>query len=225
MKYILFVLTSVAEIGPSKHNSGAYVSEVAHPYEEFSKHGYGVDFTSLAGGDPPLYGYDEKDTVSKEFLDSRQFRRLRNSRKLADVDIAAYDAIFFPGGTGPMVDVATDPLVKQIIANAYESGRVVGAVCHGPAALLDVKLSNGEFLVAGKRVAAFTNEEEEKTTKAHVPFLLEDALKKQGAEHVAAPAWKANTIVHERLVTGQNPASASGVAKAMIELISQSQSA
>jgi len=225
MKYVLFVLTSTAKIGPSKRESGAYFSEVSHPYEEFSKHGYGVDFASLAGGDPPMYGYDDKDATSKAFLDSRQFRRLRNSRKLAEVDIDAYDAVFFPGGTGPMVDVAVDPLVKQVIARVYESGRVVGAVCHGPVALLDVKLANGEYLVKGKRVAAFTNQEEEKTTKADVPFLLEDALKKQGAEHIAAPAWQANTIVDERLVTGQNPASATGVTKAMIELIGTSKSA
>ena len=218
-KTILFVVTSASEIGPHQRKTGYYFPEIAHPYHEFAAAGYIVDFASLSGGAPPADGYDPKDSLSKRFFESTAFLRLNNSRKLSEVDIRAYDAIFFPGGLGPMVDIARDPLVKSIIRDTYEQGRVVGAVCHGPVALLDVKLSNGKYLLKGLTVAAFTQEEEQGYAAADVPFMLETALKQQGALIQKAQPWQSKSVIDGRVVTGQNPASAAAVAQDMISLL------
>lgn len=219
MKHILFIVTSAAEIGHKHRKTGYFFSEVAHPYHEFTAQGYAVDFASLKGGTPPHDAYDAKDPLMKAFYEGKGFARLNNSRKLSDVDASAYDAVFIPGGLGPMVDIATDPLVKKTVAEVYERGQVLGAVCHGPVALLGAKLSDGKYLVDGKRITAFTDEEEKGYAIEDVPFLLETALQKQGPHFVQGTPWQSFTVVDGRLVTGQNPASASAVARDMIKLL------
>ena len=218
-KKILFIVTSTSKIGPHQRPTGYEFSEVARPYLTFTANGHRVDFASLLGGTPPEEGFDASDSASAIFRQSSGFRRLEESVRLADVDPQRYDAIFFPGGLGPMVDMVDDPVVKKAIADTYERGGVVGAVCHGPVALLDVGLSDGSSLLDGKKVASFTGAEEEGHSVDDVPFLLDEALVEQGAQHTFADPFDPHVVVDERLVTGQNPASAAGVAAAMIDIL------
>jgi putative intracellular protease/amidase len=219
MKYVLFVVTNTAEIGSKHRKTGYFFPEVAHPYHEFTARGYTVDFATPNGGTPPADGYDAADPLQQEFLAGKGFVRLNNSRKLSEVDTSAYDAVFIPGGLGPMVDFAEDPLIKQTVVEVYERGQVLGAVCHGPVALLNAKLSNGSYLVEGKQISAFTDEEEKGYAIDDVPFLLETALRNQGAKFTIATPWQPLSVVDGLLVTGQNPASASAVARDMIKLL------
>lgn len=215
-KRILFIITSASIIGPRQRQTGYEFSEVAGPYLTFVAEGHRVDFASLQGGRPPEDGFDDSDSASVIFRQSTGFGRLNESSGLADVDLDAYDGIFFPGGLGPMVDLLHDPRVKQAIAHTYDRGSVVGAVCHGPVALLGVTLADGASLLNGKEVAAFTAAEEEGHSKDDVPFMLDAALIAQGARHTHADPFEPHVVVDGRLVTGQNPASAIGVARAML---------
>ena len=222
MKYILFILTSTDQVGTSNRKAGYEFSEVADPYLEFIEKGYTVDFASIAGGTPPGVGYDPGHERSKAFRESKGFKRLNFSHKLSQVDLDAYDAIFFPGGLGPMVDMVDNPLVKETIRKVWESGKVVGAVCHGPVALLNVRLSNGRYLVDGKRINSFTEaeeREEEHLLETVIPFMLEKALAEQGALFTKTIPFDPFVVVDGNLVTGQNPASATGVAQKMIDLL------
>lgn len=222
MKHVLFILTSTETIGTANHKCGYEFSEVADPYIEFIKQGFTVDFASVSGGTPPEVGFNPSHQNSKEFRESNGFKRLNFSHKLADVNPGAYDAIFFPGGLGPMVDMVDNVLVKETIKKVYESDKIVGAVCHGPVALLNVRLSNGQLLTEGKKLCSFT-EAEEKVDKHHlgavIPFLLDQALIDQGGKFSKAQPFESHVVVDGNLVTGQNPASASGVAIEMINLL------
>ncbi len=216
---ILFIVTSADRIGPRARATGFEFSEVAHPYDELSRRGWTVDFASPRGGRPPEEGYDPHDAVSRSFREGPGYARLGHSAVLAAVESRAYDAIFFPGGLGPMVDLAHDAVAAAVIAAVYETGRIVAAVCHGPAVLLQVVLASGRRLVNGKRVAAFTTAEEQGHSSDDVPYLLDDALKRAGAVHTHAPPFMPHVVVDGRLVTGQNPASARGVATAIVRLV------
>ena len=222
MKHVLLVLTNASKIGPRRRGTGFFFSEVSHPWHEFEHNGYAVDFGSILGGAPPADGYDEGDEVSKVFRHSKAYVRLQHSRRLNELEVTSYDAIFFPGGLGPMVDMPDNPAVKAAVAKAYDVGLVVGAVCHGPAALLNVRLPSGDYLVQAKRLTAFSNAEEEFYAQGDVPFLLQSALEGQGAKFVAADPWETNAIADGRLVTGQNPASGAAVARGMMELLEAS---
>jgi len=224
MKHILFIVTSTNVIGTGKHDAGYEFSEVADPYFEFTNQGYTVDFASIQGGTPPYVGYDEKQEMSKNFKEGKGFKRLGFSHKLSNINIDAYDAIFFPGGLGPMTDMLTNPLVKDTIKKVYESGRVVGAVCHGPVALLNVTLSNGKSLLEGKNINSFTKAEEDldkHTLGDVIPFMLDAELKKQGAKFSYTSPFDAYVVTDGNLITGQNPASASNVALKMIDLLTE----
>ena len=141
---------------------------------------------------------------------------MQKAVKLSDVDVGTYDAIFMPGGLAPMVDMPEHPLLKQVIKETYERNAVFGAVCHGPVSLLNVKLSDGSYLVDGKNLTSFTNDEERNYARADVPFELETALTKQGAVFDKTEPWEPFSIADGNLVTGQNPASAKGVAQKMV---------
>lgn len=212
-KHVLFVLTNTATIGPKNRATGFFFAEVAHPFEVLDEAGIAVEFATPKGGTPPEDAYDEKDPAQRAFKESPAYRRMAHSRKLAEVDVADYDAIFFPGGLGPMVDIAKDPEVKRAVARAWNAGKIVAAVCHGPAALLGVKLEDGTPLLRGRKVAGFSNAEEESYAKADVPFILEAALRDEGAKYESADPWQPKVMVEGRLITGQNPASGAPLAK------------
>ncbi len=218
---VLLVLTSHDRLGDTGKKTGAYLAEVTHPLAALASAGLDVDFASVKGGAVPLDGVDRKDPVNAAFLDDAALSgRLHRSLAPREIDAERYDGIFYAGGHGTMWDFPGEPALAAVAARIYERGGVVGAVCHGPAALVNVKLSSGRPLVEGKDVAAFTNEEESAVgLTSVVPFLLADALVAKGARHRAAPNWQKNVVVSERLVTGQNPASARGVAEEMAKLL------
>jgi len=219
VKHVLFILTNAAEIGPNKRATGYFFPEVAHPYDVFDHAGIAVEYASPLGGAIPQDGYDGNDPSQVAFRNSAAIRRLNRSRKLAEVDVLDYDAIFFPGGLGPMVDIAQDPDVKRAVARAWEGGKIVAAVCHGPAAFLGVRLEDGTPLVAGRKLTGFSNAEEAGYAQADVPFNLETALVAEGAEYAAADVWQEKVVVDGRLMTGQNPASGGPLAKEIVKAL------
>jgi putative intracellular protease/amidase len=220
---VLLVLTSHDQLGTTGKKTGAYLAEVAHPYEVFTARGFTVDFASPKGGRPPFDGLDQVDAVSQRFLDDKAVQaRLDTTLRPDQVDPAQYAAIVYAGGHGTAWDFPGDEGLAAIARSIYERGGVVAAVCHGPAALVNLTLSDGSYLVAGKEVAAFTNSEEKAVGLDQVvPFLLADELVKRGAIHRPAADWQPQVVVSDRLVTGQNPQSATGVAEAVATLVSR----
>lgn len=221
-KRILIAMTSHDRKGDTGQPTGAYLPEIAHPYDVFTKAGYDVELASVRGGRVPLDGTDDPDAVSAAFLRDVS-ARLHASLASSAIDPSRYDAIVFAGGHGAMWDLPNDAAFAKAAAAIYERGGVVAAVCHGPAALVNIQLSNGQYLLAGKDVAGFTNEEERavKLDKV-VPFLLEDAMVARGAKFHGAAMWQPQVVASERLVTGQNPASATGVAERVVDVLAQS---
>ena len=221
-KRILMIVTSHAKLGATNTKTGFWLEELAAPYLEFAKHGAQIDIASPAGGPPPADPKSEANPTSatRAFLDDHAATSaLANSLRLADVT-TSYDAYFVVGGHGVMWDLAEDATLSALLAQAYEQGRIVAAVCHGPAALVNVRLSDGHYLVANKRVAAFTNAEESAVgLEKIVPFALESRLKDRGARHEAAPPWTPFAIRDGNLITGQNPASSLAVAQATLEAL------
>ncbi|MGF6768492.1 putative intracellular protease/amidase [Paraburkholderia sp. GAS199] len=222
VKYVLFILTNAAEIGPNKRPTGYFYPEVAHPIEVLDDAGIAVEFASPKGGNPPFDGYDEQDAAQRAFSKSDAIRRMAHSRVLSEVDVLDYDAIFFPGGLGPMVDIASDPDVKHAVLRAWNGGKIVSAVCHGPVAFLGVNLDDGTPLIKGRHLTSFSNAEEEGYAKADVPFMLEEALRASGAEYASTEPWQSKVVVDGRLITGQNPASAGGVGEAIVAALQKS---
>lgn len=219
-KKILIIVSNANAIGPHKRRTGVFLSEVAHPFADFIKAKYEVHFASLTGESPYLDALnlaDDPDNLA--FLTGPGWAAMHQAGKLSDENARNYDAIFVPGGLAPMVDMPENALLKKVIAETYERGAVVGAVCHGPVSLLNVKLSDGSYLVNGKNITSFTDAEEENYAKADVPFFLQTALTRQGAKFHAAAPWSANSLVDGNLVTGQNPASAKGVGEKMVALL------
>lgn len=228
---ILFVLTSHHRKGPfdaaDAAPSGFYLSEVTHPHRVLADAGYAVDFVSPKGGKTHVDGLDLDDPVNAAFWNDATLRGATEATLApSQVDADAYAAIFYAGGHATMWDFPDSAELAAIAARIYERGGIVAAVCHGPAGLVNLKLSDGRHLVDGKDVSAFTNDEERAVGLYDtVPFLLADALQERGARHVPAPNFQAQVVVSERLVTGQNPASAKGVAEAMLPLLAQQVSA
>jgi len=219
-KKILIIVSNANAIGPKKRRTGVFLSEVAHPYAEFEKAKYQVTFTSLTGESPFLDALNlANDPQNLAFLVGKGWADMHDAVKLSDVDVSTYDAIFVPGGLAPMVDMPDHPLLKKVIQETYERGAIVGAVCHGPVSLLNVKLSDGRYLLEGKNISSFTNAEEENYAKDDVPFELETALIRQGAIFHQVEPWQPNSLIDGRLVTGQNPASAKGVGEKIVSLL------
>ncbi|WKL49662.1 type 1 glutamine amidotransferase domain-containing protein [Flavobacterium pectinovorum] len=219
-KKILIIVSNANAIGPNNRRTGTFLPEVAHPYAEFDRANYQIDFASLTGDTPYLDALNlANDSDNLAFLTGKGWEAMQKAVKLSTVDVSKYDAVFVPGGLAPMVDMPENELLKKVIKETYERNAVVGAVCHGPVSLLNVKLSNGTYLVNGKNITSFTDEEERGYAITDVPFLLETALTKQGAKFHAAAVWSAHSIADGNLVTGQNPASAKGVAEKMIVIL------
>jgi len=220
-KPVLMVMTSHAKLGDTGKTTGFYLGELTHPLEVFEKAGLPVELASINGGEPPVDGLELEDAVNARYWNDKAFReKLSQTKKLSDLDPSNYAAVFFVGGHGTMWDFPDDAAVQRFARELFEAGSPVGAVCHGPAALVNVKLSDGTYLVAGKEVSCFTNNEEEKVglTKV-VPFLLATKFEERGAKHLPAADFAKQVVASGKLVTGQNPASAAGVADKMVELL------
>ncbi|MBU3683759.1 MAG: type 1 glutamine amidotransferase domain-containing protein [Phycisphaerales bacterium] len=220
---VAIVLTNHGTLGSTGKPTGFYLSEATHPYHVFREAGYEVDFLSPKGGLAPMDGLDVKDQINDAFLaDAALVARTKSTTAVREADPARYDAVFFSGGHGTMWDFPGDASLQAFARSVYERGGVVAAVCHGPAALVNLRLSDGRYLVAGREVAAFTDEEESavKLEKV-VPFALESTLRQRGASFVESPNFEKRVAVSDRLVTGQNPASATGTAEAVVELLSR----
>lgn len=216
-KKILFVVSSHDKKGNTGESTGYYLGEVTHAWEVL-KDQYVIDFVSPKGGKPPVDGLDLSDPVNKLFWEDKTYHtKIDHSLKPSEVNPKDYVAIYYAGGHGAMWDFADNVEISKIATAIYENNGVVGAVCHGPAGLVNVKLNNGKYLVDGKKINAFTNEEEAavKLEKV-VPFALETKLIERGAQFEKSGLWQKHVTVDERLVTGQNPQSAKGVGEAML---------
>jgi putative intracellular protease/amidase len=221
---ILMVLTSHDQLGDTDRKTGFWLEEFAAPYFTFLDAGATVTIASPKGGQPPLDPVS--DTPEGQTDSTRRFKQdpaaqavLASTVRLSDVNAADHDAVFYPGGHGPMWDLAEDPHSIALIEAFTSSGKPVAAVCHGPGVLHRVKFQ-GRPLVQGKRVTGFTNGEEEAVhlTKV-VPFLVEDELKRLGGRYEKVENWKAFVVSDGTLVTGQNPASSKPAAEALLRLL------
>jgi putative intracellular protease/amidase len=224
-KKILFVVTSHDKKGDTGQPTGYYLGEVSHPWEVLHTAGYEIDFVSPKGGKAPIDGFNLDDTVNRKFWeDGKYHHKIEHTLKPSEVKIEDYTAVFYAGGHGTMWDFPQNEALAAIARKIYENGGVVGAVCHGPSALVNLKLSNGKYLVDGKKVNAFTNEEEMAVKLDQVvPFLLEEKLKERGAIFEKSGPWQAHVTVDQRLITGQNPQSAKGVGEAILAELSNKQ--
>lgn len=218
-KKILFVVTSHDKKGSTGEDTGYYLGEVSHPWEVLHKAGYEIDFVSPKGGTPPVDGFDLKDPVNKEFWENQEYKnKIDHSMTPSQVNPKEYSTIFYAGGHGAMWDFADNKQLADIASKIYENGGIVAAVCHGPAGLVNIKLNNGKYLVDGKKINAFTNEEESEVKLTNVvPFLLEDKLKERGAKFEKSGLWQNHVVTDQRVITGQNPQSAKSVGEAIVK--------
>lgn len=221
-KKILFVVTSHDKKGDTGESTGYYLGEVSHPWEILHNAGYEIDFVSPKGGTPPVDGFDLKDPVNKEFWESKDKAKIDHSLQPSQVNANDYSTIFYAGGHGAMWDFADNEKLAAIASKIYDNGGIVAAVCHGPAGLVNITLSNGTYLVDGKKISAFTNEEESEVKLTNVvPFLLEDKLKERGAIFEKSGLWQNHVTTDQRVITGQNPQSAKSVGEAILKALSK----
>ncbi|WP_247684691.1 type 1 glutamine amidotransferase domain-containing protein [Pseudoalteromonas luteoviolacea] len=219
---ILMVLSSHGKLDDQQKlvQPGYEFGELSKAYHVFNRHGIEVTLASPSGGEPIADQYDKSVKYNQAFLqDPVAMKALKNTFSLASIDPSEFDGIFVVGGKGPMFDLYQHQPLQEIIAEMYESKGVVGAVCHGPAALVDVKLSDGSYLVDGKRVNGFTNQEESafgKKWRDKFEFLLEDKLIERGAHFEKDGLMLNQVTIDGNLITGQNPFSTVDTARAMV---------
>lgn len=222
---ILLVLTSHDKLGSTGEKTGFWLEELAAPYYAFLDAGAELTLASPKGGQPPLDPKSndpacQTDATRRFSADAVATTALASTKKLADVSLPDFDAVFYPGGHGPLWDLAEDPASIALIESAITAAKPVGAVCHAPGVLRHVKGADGKPLVNGKAVTGFSNAEEEAVglTKV-VPFLVEDMLKANGGAYSKAADWHAHVVTDGLLVTGQNPASSEAAAAALLALL------
>ena len=222
---ILIVLTSHDQLGDTGKKTGFWLEEFAAPYYVLKDAGAAITLASPKGGLPPI---DPKSDIpenqtelTKRFsADQAAQAELANTKKIADLSANDFEAIFYPGGHGPMWDMPDNVISIALIEAFVKADKPVGAVCHAPAALVNVRRKDGEYLVKGKRVTGFTNAEEEAVgLTSVVPFLLEDRLKQRGGVYSNGANWAPYVQVDGKLVTGQNPASSEPAAKELLKLL------
>jgi len=226
MKKVLFVLTSNDKLGSTGEKTGFWSEELAAPYYELLDQGVEITIASPLGGQPPIDPKSADPASATE--DTKRFDadkalqdKLKHTLKLSTVDQKDYDAVFYPGGHGPLWDLVEDKNSIALIESFYTHKKPVAFVCHAPAVLKNVKI-NGEYLVKGKKVTGFTNEEEEAVglTKV-VPFLLEDVLTQNGGKFSKIANWQPYAVEDGLLITGQNPASSKLVAGKLLNQLSK----
>lgn len=222
---ILLVLTSHEQLGDTGEKTGFWLEELAAPYYAFIDAGAQLTLASPNGGQPPLDPKSNEpdfqtDATRRFETDSVATHALANTLKLSDVNSADFDAVFYPGGHGPLWDLAEDAASIALIERAIAAGKPVAAVCHAPAVLRHVKGSDGQPLVAGKAVTGFSNSEEEAVGLTQVvPFLVEDMLMAQGGHYSKTADWQVHVVTDGLLITGQNPASSEATARALLKLL------
>lgn len=222
---VLIVLTSHSDLGNTGEKTGFWVEEFAAPYYVLADAGVELTIASPKGGQPPIDpksdSADAQTDATKRFHQDEALKiKLAHSVKLSEVNQADYDAVFYPGGHGPLWDLANDETSIKLIEDFYKHEKPVAFVCHAPAALVKVKAPNGEPLVKGKEVTGFSNSEEEavQLTKV-VPFLLEDEMKKLGGNYSKGADWSSYVKKDGLLITGQNPGSSEEAAKVLLETL------
>ena len=222
---ILIVLTSHSQLGETDQKTGFWIDEFATPYYVLADAGATITIASPNGGQPPVDPKSEapdaqSPSTRRFFKDFDAIDKVANSHKLSDINSADFDAVFYPGGHGPLWDLATDKTSIKLIENFYNSQKPIAFVCHAPAALLNAKAKNGQPLLEGKKVTGFSDSEEEVLglTKI-VPFLLEQELKKLGGYYNKGKNWTSFTQQEGLLITGQNPASSEAVAELLLKAL------
>ena len=225
MPKILMVLTSHEQLGNTGAKTGFWLAEFAAPYYVFQDAGADVTLASPQGGQPPLDPKSDDpgaqtDATRRFKADAAAQKLLAGTERLANVKASDYDAVFYPGGHGPLWDLAEDAYSIALIETMYAAGKPVAAVCHGPGVLRHPRRADGQPLVAGKKVTGFTNSEEAAVQLTDVvPFLVEDELKRLGGQYSQLADWQPYAVVDGNLVTGQNPASSVVVAQAVLKLL------
>lgn len=223
---VLFVLTSHDQLGDTGEKTGFWLEEFASPYYRLKDAGADITLASPRGGQPPLdpksHEPDAQTEDTKRFENDQEARnQLANTVRLSDVNADGYDAVFYPGGHGPLWDLHKDEHSIKLIENFIKAGKPVAAVCHAPAVLLKAKDARGEPLVKGKKVTGFSNSEESAVgLKDVVPYLLEDQLVEKGGVYERVDDWGSLAVVDGQLITGQNPASSAAVADKLIKALS-----
>ncbi|WP_299685633.1 type 1 glutamine amidotransferase domain-containing protein [uncultured Tateyamaria sp.] len=224
---ILIVLTSHDQLGDTGEKTGFWLEEFAAPYYVFRDAGAEVTLASVAGGQPPVDPKSalpewQSDQTRRFDADTAARKALGNTTPIANIDAGDFDAVFFPGGHGPMWDFPGNQTLAHLIEAFDEEGKPVGAVCHGPVALVAARKADGTPLVAGKTVSAFTNGEEDAVGLSDVvPFLLEDRLRALGATIRNGKDFAVNVVTDGNLVTGQNPQSSAEGARGILALLNQ----
>lgn len=222
---ILMVLTSHDRLGETGNKTGFWLEEFAAPYYAFVDAGAEVTLASPAGGQPPQDPTSDsaefQTAATERFRDDPTAQQaLADTRKLASVNAEEYDAVFYPGGHGPLWDLAEDADSIRLLEAFDKAGKIISAVCHAPAALRHVRTPEGHPLIRDREVTGFSNSEEAAVGLTEtVPFLVEDMLKSKGARYSKGDDWGAHVIVDGRLVTGQNPASSGPAAEAVLQLL------
>ncbi|WP_444935675.1 type 1 glutamine amidotransferase domain-containing protein [Microbulbifer sp. JMSA004] len=222
---ILMVLTSHDELGNTGKKTGFWLEEFAAPYYTFKDAGAEVTLASPKGGQPPLDPKSDEPDFQTEAThrfqaDADAQQVLANTHKLADMNESDFDAVFYPGGHGPLWDLAEDPVSIALIENFFAADKPIGAVCHAPGIFRHTRRQDGAYLVSGKSVTGFANSEEAAVELVDVvPFLVEDMLKGNGGNYSKSGDWAPYVVVDGKLVTGQNPASSEETAQTLMGFI------
>jgi putative intracellular protease/amidase len=222
---VLIVLTSHDQLGDTGKPTGFWLEELASPYYVLRDAGVTLTLASPKGGQPPIDPKSNEpdfqtDATRRFEADSQALAELGSTQRLVDVRPSDFDAVFYPGGHGPLWDLANDPDSIRLIESFVAANKPVATVCHAPGVLVDAKSADGTPLVAEKRVTGFTNSEEAAVGLVDVvPFLVEDRLVELGAKYEKTDDWNPHVVVDGLLVTGQNPASSEGVAQALLDLL------
>ena len=223
---VLMILTSHDELGNTGRKTGFWLEELAAPYYAFKDAGAEIVLASPRGGQPPVDPKSNEPEFQTD--DTRRFetdpeatRALANTLKLSEVDQADYDAVFFPGGHGPLWDLTNDRKALSLIEDTLAANKPVALVCHAPGILTNVKGPNGEPIAKGRKITGFKNSEESAVGLVDVaPYLLEDALREQGCDFSSTEDWGVHTVQDGLLITGQNPASSRETAELLLKAVS-----
>jgi putative intracellular protease/amidase len=215
----LFVLTSHGKLGDTGRPTGFHLGETSLPWQKMTEAGHQIDLASVEGGRPPMVGHDPGQPSEVAFLADRAVQAALDSTIAADqVDPSDYRLVYFVGGHGGMWDFRGNSVLHTIARSVYEAGGVLAAICHGPAVLVDLELSDGSRLIAGRRVTSFPKVDEAvRGLDSVVPFCLQTALEDNGALYSSGPDKVEHVVTDGRLITGQNPASASQMAASLVE--------